>query len=276
MTEGKDHLSALPNELLASVVEQLPVQEICRLRSISRHFRDFVDTNQGHLTRDLVTHHHARINDEYKLLTDLSDCDIVDALRRYDSHYGFAVDGRITRSCVFKFESVPATLGLNWIRSRRFPAADQDDFYEAGHWIQAYSDLSSQMGLEPRNDNLSEARVGTSHMWLSGSNGFNALRTKLAEVTSTRIDAAYSVVPFYFLTKRKVFRHDEKTRKGLCKHPEMSKLERLLGLPELDHIECPLAYCSMAESTAQLVRKVDQGPSTRLKEAAIIEKIFIW
>jgi len=93
VAEGEDHLTALPTELLAIITEQLPVREMCRLRSLSRHFRDFIDTNQGLLTRDLINCHRARINRDYKLLTDLSDCDVVDALRRYDSHYGLVNTG---------------------------------------------------------------------------------------------------------------------------------------------------------------------------------------
>lgn len=112
-TEGKDHLAALPAELLVNIVEQLPVREICRLRSLSRHFRDFVDTNQNASTRDLVSYHRARINREYRLLTDLSGRDIIDTLRRYVSHYGFYSDPESCSSFylrAFKYAAMTFTL----------------------------------------------------------------------------------------------------------------------------------------------------------------------
>lgn len=44
MADGEDQLTALRAELLVDIFEQLPVREICRLRSVNHHFRDFVDS----------------------------------------------------------------------------------------------------------------------------------------------------------------------------------------------------------------------------------------
>jgi hypothetical protein len=63
---------------------------------------------------------------------------------------------------------------------------------------------------------------------------------------------------------------------GILDHQEKSELEQLLGLPDLESTEGSLAYYLSSGKRASLVLKVDQGPSTKLKQAAIVEEIFIW
>lgn len=147
MVEGEDHLTALPAELLVDIVEQLPVREMCRLRSVSRQLRDFVDANQGLLTQDHIDYHQARIHDEYKLLTDLSGCDIVDALRRYDNHYGIVRDGP-DMSVVHKYEAVSPTFNFSWMTSHHLPATGT--YRASDTWRQIYSLMSCSQRAEDR------------------------------------------------------------------------------------------------------------------------------
>lgn len=46
ISEAEDHFTVLPAELLVIIAEQLPIREICRLRSVNRRLRNFVDANQ--------------------------------------------------------------------------------------------------------------------------------------------------------------------------------------------------------------------------------------
>lgn len=278
MAEGEDHLTALPAELLAEIVELLPVQEICRLRSLSCHFRDFVDTNQGLLTQDHISYHKARIHDEYKLLTDLSGCDFVDALRRYDSHYGCVRDGPDI-SAFRKFEAVSSTLNFNWMKSHHLAAAGTHRASDT--WMIGYSLMSVAKGAE-NHTQLQRTALGKclqNNVWSPSFTDAEAFVAKLTQVTSTRVDAAYVAIPSNFITQRKpgtryvgLFQ----TREGLASRREKLELEQLLGLPDLDSTDGLLAYCSRSGKTASLVREMEQGRSARLKQAAIIEEIFIW
>ena len=278
MAEGEDHLTALPAELLADIVEQLPVREICQLRSLSCHFREFVDTNQGMLTQDHISYHQARIHDEYKLLTDLSDCDIVDALRRYDSHYGF-VKGGPDMSALRKFEAVSSTFNFNWMKSHHLVAAGTHRASDT--WVLFYSLMSVAKGAESHTQ-LQKKAVRMClryHVWSPGFTDVQAFVAKLTQVTSTRVDVAYAAIPSNFITRRKLdtrYIGPFQTHEGLVNRQGDTELEQLLGLPDLDSTDGLLAYCSSSRKTASLVRELKQGRSARLKQAAIIEEIFVW
>jgi hypothetical protein len=278
--EGKDRLTALPTELLVDIVKRLPVQEICRLRSLSRHLRAFVDTNQGQLTRDLINYHRTRINREYTNLTDLSDCDIIDALRRYDSHYGLARQGRIDNSSHSKLEALCQTLYFNWANSHRLPVVDW--YRGAAMWISYYTAMGHACSSSVHIERLSNKAVTLcqDQRWSHGITDLEAFGAKFAQVRFVSLDAAYAAVPSRFITRRKIaagVTGPLETRPGFVNRSQISKLERLLDLPDLQSKEDSLAYCSSSVvDTALLIRKVDQGPSTGLKQAAIIEQIFIY
>lgn len=278
LAEGEDHLTALPAELLVDIVEQLPVREICRLRSVNRHLRDFVDANQGLLTQDLIGYHQARIHDEYKLLTDLSGCDIVDALRRYDSHYGIVRDDQDTLA-VRKSEAVSPTFDFHWMASHHFPAGT---YRASDRWRQIYSLMSgtAQTEQHAQVQRMAVTLCLQNHVWSPGFADAEAFIAKLAQVTSTRVDAAYVAVPSNFITKRKVddtkYMYRLQTHEGLADRREKFELEQLLGLPDLGPTEGSLAYCLSSGETASLVCSMTQGRSSKLKQAAIIEEIFIW
>ena len=82
------------------------------------------------------------------------------------------------------------------------------------------------------------------------------------------------------MTERKIasanFGHRPLTRKGHFDHLGASKLQLLLNVPELQYERGAVAYCSMSGDALHLVDEADQGPSATLKQAAIIEEIFIW
>jgi hypothetical protein len=276
--ESEDHLTALPAELLVNIVEQLPVREICRLRSLSRHVRDFIDTNQGRLTQGLISYHRTRINFEYTYLTDLSDCDIIDALRRYDSHHGLdpETDAAFPHHS-FKQSAMTLTMNHNWLRSHRLPSTVQHE--RAGHWLQMSYFMISADDSECRKF-LKSLWDTTPHPRSFGFTEGDSFVAKFMELLSTRDGVAHGTVPPYFLTERKVAPiyscPAAKTREGHCDYGKTSKLLLLLRLPDLQQDEGTLAYCSMSGNAVHLVDEVDQGPSTVLKQAAIIEEIFIW
>lgn len=279
MAEGEDHLTVLPAELHVNIVEQLPVREMSHLRSLSPQFRDFIDTNQGLLTQNLVSHHRARINREFKLLTDLSDCDIVDALRRYDSHYGLVLDGKISMSCFRKVEAVSMTLDFHWIKSHRFLADSRSRPSPA--WMQTYSTMSEPDITEEHIWQLGLVVDGCFHnrIWSHGFMDAEALQAKLTEVASTRVAATYAAIPSNFITRRMAGTMREEPfsfHQGLANDRETSELAQLLGLADLDSTEGSLAYCLRSGKTASLVHEMAQGRSSKLKQAAIIEEIFIW
>jgi len=278
MVEGEDHLTALPNELLATIVEQLPVREMCRLRSLSRHFRDFVDTNQGLLTQGLISYHRTRINREYSNLTDLSDCDIVRALRRYKSHYGFDYDpdrASVFSLDPFKHAAMTLTLDLNWTRSYGVPCGRG-----TAHWLQTIYFLSATCMSTSRSRRIEDLWDFTEQPESFGFPDRESFVAKFMELLSTDVGVAYPAVPPFFLTDRKVFLRysciSPKIHKGHCDYRKTSELQLLLHLPDLKQDEGTLAYCFMSGDTVHLVNGVDQGPSNMLKQAAIIEDILIW
>jgi hypothetical protein len=65
------------------------------------------------------------------------------------------------------------------------------------------------------------------------------------------------------------------THSALVNQQEKSELEQLLGLPGLGSTEGFFAYCLSSGKTASLVHEMTQGRSSKLKQAAIIEEIFI-
>lgn len=278
VAEGEDHLTALPAELLADIVELLPVREICRLRSLSCHFRDFVDTNQGLLTQDHISYHQARIHGEYKLLTDLSDCDIVDALRRYDSHYDFVGHSPYT-SAVRNSEAVSPTFNYNWMKAHHHAAAGTHR--ASVEWMRIYflMSVAEHIKQHAQVQRMAVDMCLRDHVWSPGFRNAEAFIAKLTQVTSTRVDVAHVVMPSNFITRRKLdtkYMGSSQTRERLGNPQEETELEQLLGLPDLDPTDGWLAYCSSSGKTASLVREMEQGRSARLKQAAIIEEIFIW
>lgn len=281
LAEGEDRLTALPAELLVDIVEQLLVREMCRLRSVNRHLHDFVDANQGLLTRDLVGYHRARIEREYKLLTDLSDCDIIDALRRYDRHYGIDHDPETTSSFPFrsfKYTAISLTLDIHWPKSHRLPFTIQH--CRGGHWLQIIHFLNTVGDSTKRIDLLAGVWDVTERHRSFGFPEREPFVAKFMAFLSTRAGGAYGYAPRYFLTERKVARRydggSSMIQMGHCDDRGMSKLLPSLKLPDLNLDEGTLAYCSMSEDVVDLVDGVDQGPSAVLKRAAVIEEIFIW
>lgn len=279
--EGENHLTILPAELLTNIVERLPVREICRLRSLSRHMRDFIDTSQEQLTRDPTVYHRARIKAEYKLLIDLSDCEIIDALKRYDSHYGLKGDTTtfpLTWFLPFKLRAMSLTFYLSWVRSHGFPSSDR--YRDAGTLMQVYFFFSQNEYLSRHSTALSSAWNLIIDPWCFGFTGLGDFMAKFTQGVFTKNDVPYASVPPYFLTERKiasaVFGGRPVTRKGHCDHLEASKLQLLLNIPELQYERGAVAYCSMSGSALYLVDDADQGPLATLKQAAIIEEIFIW
>jgi len=306
--EGEDRLTGLPTELLLGIFSQLSVREMCRLRSLSRRFRDLIDTNQGALTQSIISHQRARINNEYNLLTDLADCDIIDALRRYDSHYGLAAelgdvmpsfrkrDAVTPAQCFNWFQShhLPAaedhhgsTLYLNWFQSHHLPAAV--DQHETSTWARIYSSLyfseAPQKSIEHR---LAEGaqlhyRIRKISHRLTGSDKLTGPDALMAELKQSRssatVDTVYAAFPYRFITKRKMavkYIGPLEAQKSLSRYWEESELQQLLGLPDLKSKKGSLAYCTSSKKTAGLVRKAKEGTFTALEQAVIIGDIFIF
>lgn len=131
-----------------------------------------------------------------------------------------------------------------------------------------------------RSDRLAQLCDVTEHPVCFGFPEREPFVAKFLELLSTEGVVAHAAVPSYFLTERNVapnYRGDlSKIPKGQCGYQEIFKLQLLLGLPDLHHNKGTLAYCSMSGDAIHLVDQMDQGPSTMLKQAAVIEDLFIW
>jgi hypothetical protein len=125
------------------------------------------------------------------------------------------------------------------------------------------------------------------HVWTfaepaltAGSAESEAFVAMFTELVSTQADVSYEAVPPFFLTKRKVYGHYGsgrlETYEGHFDDGETSKLQLLLALPDLLLGDGTLAYCSMFGDTINLVDGLDQGPSTTLKRAAVLQDTFVW
>lgn len=257
--KDKDFLTALPNELLVQIAERLPVREICRLRGQNRHLRNIVDTNEHLLVNEVVKHHRGRIQAEHRLLTDLADCDLFDALQRYYSHYG-AIDGldipgadNPAHALTVKWNTIKGTSGMLApstlvIFSRLQSADNQNDrvFWRSKWMVEAASSLNLQSDLD-------------------------ALRKKL-ESASVASCAAYAEPPLVFHTTR-CYGTRHAIPGGYDAQDPM--FHEGLGLPLLDADDC-LAYCSDNVRAIFSLQRIALSGLTVLQKADILENLYIW
>jgi hypothetical protein len=95
--DGRDHISALPPELLVNVFLSLTIREALRHRRVSKTFRAIVDANVASLARKKTAFHQQRLSDDHKKLTDIQATTLEDSLRLYLDHYGLAQVDRYGR-----------------------------------------------------------------------------------------------------------------------------------------------------------------------------------
>lgn len=260
---NKDLLTTLPNELLVHITELLPVREICRLRGQNRHLQSFIDTNEHLLVKDVIKHHRNRVHTEHRLLTDLADCDIFDALQRYYSHYG---DVRVPASA----------LKIRWNKSKGV-----DQLVSTPSFMYVFAKFQTAETPKRRHhwrQRLQRARLELVAPTLDQP-GLEALFKKLL-LEPVAGHVAYPKMPLVFHTTRFVtqapwlaFEADDIPGGG---HDAQDALfHKILGLPLLDSGRS-LAFCSDDVRTIVALDMIASGPSTMLQKADILQNIYIW
>jgi len=268
----EDLLTTLPNELLAHIIKLPPVREICRLRGQNRHVRSFIDANQRLLVKDVIKHHRDRIRAEHRLLTDLADCDIFDAMQRYYSHYGHV--GHPTVNSI-KSRAAASTLKIKWNESKSI-----DELMSTPGLLYCFSKFQRAKTPKRRirwRRKLQGPRIELIPPVLEQS-GLEALRKKLQSEPAAR-HPAYPDVPSVFHTTRFVLRAP-----WITPEPEEipgvhdvqdALFHKVLDLPLLDS-DCSLAFCSHNVRTPVALQMIASGLSTVLQEADVLEDIYIW
>lgn len=260
---NKDLLTTLPNELLVHITELLPVREICRLRGQNRHLQSFIDTNEHLLVKDVIKHHRNRVHTEHRLLTDLADCDIFDALQRYYSHYG---DVRVPASA----------LKIRWNKSKGV-----DQLVSTPSFMYVFAKFQTAETPKRRHhwrQRLQRARLELVAPTLDQP-GLEALFKKLL-LEPVAGHVAYPKMPLVFHTTRIItpapwlaFEADDIPGGG---HDAQDALfHKILGLPLLDSGRS-LAFCSDDVRTVVALDMIASGPSTMLQKADILQNIYIW
>jgi hypothetical protein len=260
--------ATLPNELLLPIIKHLPVRDICRLRGQNRHMRKLIDTNEHFLVGDVIKKHHDRINAEHALLTDLSDCDTVEVLRRFYCYYG-AVGHSMSRHA----KAVAAAFRSTWDRSNR----PIHRTFTPAYLLRDFSLLQRAATLHDHR--LRFERV---FLWLAFStlpvmpqSEHDALRDRLDSVSSCSDLAAYPLIPSIFHTRRALFYHGMHEEIPGDYSSQNPMFHTLLGLPLLD-ADDSLAFCSHRFEAFLLLARIASGPSTLLQQAAVLEDIYIW
>jgi hypothetical protein len=87
-TPKADRLSALPTELMTKILKQLSTREICRARTLCRHFKELVDANQSDILRSLIAAHKARIKADHKALHCRTILNFGSAFKGFVDYYG--------------------------------------------------------------------------------------------------------------------------------------------------------------------------------------------
>jgi hypothetical protein len=95
----RDRLSPLPTELMAKILKQLSTREICRARTLCRHFKELVDANQTDILRSLIAAHKARIKADHKALHCKTIPNFESAFKGFVDYYG-RIEGELARADV--------------------------------------------------------------------------------------------------------------------------------------------------------------------------------
>lgn len=279
----QDRFTALPNELLGNIVSMLPVREICCLRIQNRRLRDFIDTNEGYLVKDIISCHRGRIERDYELLTKLAGVDIADALERYSQYYG-QLDGDLHGPDHIILYAVAVALASSWVRAK---APNETKWLND---MRVLSSCHTFASLLWRYRALHESQYPSrSAALLQGINfkvqqdrtfavaDMENFLEKVPSATSGSGSPAhrtkYSTAPWHCLTKRMC--KPGFGRLGGEHAVQMARLQTLLDLPVLpaDH---SLAYCINEHEAVALLEGATRGPSIKLKQAVLAEKLFIW
>lgn len=303
LTQGKDHLTALPNELLVNIVEQLPPREICLLRVQNRHMRTFVDENEGALTREALSVHHDRILQEYKLLTDFTGLDFIGVLMRYYRYYGamrneyasfdlppLAEWGPNRYPMNFTSDAVRNTLFICWnkhlradLSSSRLANSPIIDSSRAERFLETFSAIGEQHNALDQKKRV--AVLLYLHDFLSGQPQASDAEVQILHqrlLPCFQSDGGDAVIPAHTgppqcpLTRRSTgqwcYPGDES--KGV-RDTNITCILSACGLPELGP-DASLAYCTDSYRTVKLIEKINQGTHFQLKQAAVLEGIYLW
>ncbi|KAK5163036.1 uncharacterized protein LTR77_010970 [Saxophila tyrrhenica] len=88
----RDHLSALPAELLIDICSRLPGGEMHRIRMLSKRFKAFSDTNERAIASPAIALEQDRLTRDHSNLVDITAVSFAELFRRYVSHYGLIED----------------------------------------------------------------------------------------------------------------------------------------------------------------------------------------
>ena len=234
------------------------------MRGQNRHMRNFIDGNQHLLVKDIIACHCNRIHTEHKLLTDLADCDIIDVLHRYCSHYGeFEQIGTLKR------EAVGAALGGNWNRVK-------DTRLSTGRLLFSFCILRRIPSPYRRPLRLPYKEIASAtHQPLSQKDQ-DAFREKFESTSWADHDVAYPERPSIFLTTQALYKCRPDDRILGHRDARDPVFHEVLGLPLLD-ADNSLAFCSHRfETMVVLMDEIVPGSLTVLQRAGGLEDIYVW
>lgn len=63
-----DHISTIPPEVALEIADYLSLREVIRMRLLSKHWRNVVDTNAANLLKPAIAKNKARIRKDYTTL----------------------------------------------------------------------------------------------------------------------------------------------------------------------------------------------------------------
>jgi hypothetical protein len=223
---------------------------------------------------DVVKYHRDRIHTEHRLLTGLSDCDIVDTVQRYYSHYS-----DVDHDQLWSHEpTTPSvTLSSKWNKPHR-----TNQKLAPSALLHYFSMLQIAETQEDRimwRQKFLGTLASVALLTLSlAQTDLNALSRKL-ELTPVGGGGVHPRVPLVFHTTRTVARargpleYQEEIPGGYDAQDPL--FHKVLGLPLLD-ADDTLAFCSDNVRTIIALHLMASGLSTVLQKADVLENVYIW
>lgn len=279
----QDRFTTLPNELLVEIIERLPARDICRLRVQNHHLRQFVDSSQTRLTKDVIEYHRARIIRDFQYLTDFTGLQLFDALMRYVYYYGTPdvhFPGPTEDPRYVKRLHAPA-LSAYWLRHMASLgcAGSRREFSLLFTKICNIAQFQREgwHRLVIRSLYRKFFRWYDAHRLPGDLQSHEQLAEKVQFATSGVVRPVRGKPPRHFLLEELPLFSSTHYYCGTMYDysTDIANLRRALDLPELI-LGGTLAYCTDKDEVAQLIRTMGQGPVGMLKMAVIVEGIYLW
>lgn len=270
---SSDAISQLPAELLADIIKELPLYDICRARRLSKHIKNVIDTNQSAILRPLMNAQKARIKSDFKILHCKTKSDLRTAFQAFLDYYGVNSVRYARWNTAFKFFS-------SYMAQNYRGTENGITVWTIVGCVALCGDLMSDSAAntQTRDSGISMlAKDAFKAGELGLSQQIGTLRGLSVPTTSSRCPVKDGL-PRFYLTNQIPYADDKVLKDdslclGLCE-----SVVAMLGLPTMRPCRRS-AYCTKSHAMWALASRSWQSGGKKLslfEQAALLEDIFIW